>query len=41
MERKSKWYLQSKGEVIEINPEVLKDPSLLRSDPYGRSWLAS
>ena len=27
------------GEVIEVNPEVLKNPSLLRQDPYGRGWL--
>ena len=27
------------GEVIEVNPEVVKDPSLLRTEPYGRGWL--
>ena len=27
------------GEVIEVNPEILKSPSLLRDDPYGRGWL--
>lgn len=27
------------GEVVEINPEVVADPSLLRTDPYGRGWL--
>lgn len=27
------------GEVLEINSEVVKDPTLLRSDPYGRGWL--
>jgi len=27
------------GEVVEVNPEVLKNPSLLRNDPYGRGWL--
>jgi len=27
------------GEVVEINPEVVADPSLLRKDPYGRGWL--
>lgn len=27
------------GEVIEINQEVVKDPKLLRDDPYGRGWL--
>jgi glycine cleavage system H lipoate-binding protein len=29
----------TEGEVIEINEELLKDPSLLRKDPYGRGWL--
>jgi glycine cleavage system H lipoate-binding protein len=27
------------GEVVEVNTEVLNDPSLLRKDPYGRGWL--
>lgn len=27
------------GEVIEINQEVVKNPTLLRDDPYGRGWL--
>ena len=27
------------GEVIEINPDVVKDPTLLRKDPYGTGWL--
>ncbi len=27
------------GEVLEINPEVLGDPSLVRKDPYGHGWL--
>jgi glycine cleavage system H lipoate-binding protein len=29
----------TEGEVIEINPEVLRDPALLRKDPYGQGWL--
>jgi glycine cleavage system H protein len=29
----------AEGEVAEINPEVLKDPSLISKDPYGRGWL--
>jgi glycine cleavage system H lipoate-binding protein len=29
----------TEGEVIEINQEVLHDPSLLRKDPYGKGWL--
>ena len=27
------------GEVAEINPLVLKDPSLTSKDPYGSGWL--
>jgi len=27
------------GEILQINEDVLKDPSLLRKDPYGRGWL--
>lgn len=27
------------GEVAEVNPDVMADPSLLRKDPYGRGWL--
>ena len=27
------------GEIVEINSEVVKDPSLLRKDPYGQGWL--
>jgi glycine cleavage system H protein len=27
------------GEILEVNPEVLKDPTLLRKDPFGQGWL--
>ena len=27
------------GEVVEVNDEVIKDPSLLRKDPFGKGWL--
>lgn len=27
------------GEVVEVNPEMARDPSVLRKDPYGRGWL--
>ena len=27
------------GEVVETNPEVLRDPSLAHQDPYGAGWL--
>src|SRR5579863_10409411 len=29
----------TEGEVMEINSEVLADPSLVRSDPYRKGWL--
>ncbi len=29
----------TEGEVVEINQEVAKNPTLLRSDPYGSGWL--
>ncbi len=27
------------GQVVEINEEVMSQPGLLNSDPYGRGWL--
>lgn len=27
------------GEIVEVNPEIEKDPSLLRKDPFGQGWL--
>jgi glycine cleavage system H protein len=27
------------GEVIEVNEQVLQNPALLRTDPYGAGWL--
>jgi hypothetical protein len=27
------------GEVVEVNPDILKNPALIRQDPYGRGWL--
>jgi glycine cleavage system H protein len=38
--QKTEMVSPTEGEVVEINPEVLADPRLLRSDPYGRGWLA-
>lgn len=29
------------GEVVEVNDEVLKDPSILYKDPYGVGWLVA
>ncbi|MBN3497813.1 glycine cleavage system protein H, partial [Arthrobacter pascens] len=27
------------GEVVEINGDVVSDPALINSDPYGAGWL--
>jgi len=27
------------GQVIEVNSEVMSQPGLLNSDPYGQGWL--
>ncbi len=32
-------YSPLSGEVVEINPEVESDPSLVNSDPYGAGWI--
>jgi len=29
----------TEGEVMAVNAEVLNNPALLRSDPYGKGWL--
>ena len=29
----------TEGEVKEVNAEVLNNPALLRTDPYGKGWL--
>lgn len=28
------------GLIIELNDEVLKNPSLINEDPYGKGWIA-
>lgn len=33
-------YCAADGEVIEVNDALIKDPSLLNTDPYGKGWLA-
>jgi len=32
-------YAPVAGEIVEINPDVEADPSLVNSDPYGNGWL--
>jgi len=29
------------GTVLEVNPELLKDPALATTDPYGRGWICT
>ncbi|MFQ6053784.1 MAG: glycine cleavage system protein H [Candidatus Bathyarchaeia archaeon] len=28
------------GKIVELNEEVLRTPSLINEDPYGRGWIA-
>jgi len=32
-------YAPLAGEVVEVNPDVETDPSLVNTDPYGRGWI--
>lgn len=32
-------YAPVAGEVVEVNPEVETDPSLVNTDPYGKGWI--
>lgn len=32
-------YAPMGGEIIEVNPEVESDPSLVNTDPYGKGWI--
>jgi glycine cleavage system H lipoate-binding protein len=31
----------TEGEIVDVNTDLAKDPSLLRKDPYGKGWLAT
>ena len=35
----SEVYAPFAGTIAAINDEVVKDPSLINSDPYGKGWL--
>ena len=37
---KSEMVSPTEGEIVEVNRDLLDDPSLLRRDPYGRGWIA-
>jgi len=32
-------FAPASGTVIEINQDMIKDPSLVNKDPYGKGWL--
>lgn len=34
-----KVFMPISGEIVEVNQEVLDEPSLANEDPYGRGWL--
>jgi glycine cleavage system H protein len=36
---KTEMLCPTEGEIVDINAEVLKDPSLLNKDSYGQGWL--
>ena len=33
-------YAPVSGEVIGVNSEVIKEPSIINKDPYGKGWIA-
>jgi glycine cleavage system H lipoate-binding protein len=37
--QKAEMVSPTEGEVLEVNQEVLRNPELLREDPYGKGWL--
>jgi glycine cleavage system H protein len=39
--QKTEMVSPTEGEVMEVNSEVLHNPALLRSDPYGKGWLVA
>lgn len=34
-------YSPVSGKVVETNPEVVANPELINSDPYGKGWLVA
>ncbi len=34
-------YMPVTGEVVEVNPALNDDPSLINSDPYGEGWMVA
>jgi glycine cleavage system H protein len=39
--QKTEMVSPTEGEVLEINAEVLNNPSVLRQDPYGKGWMVT
>jgi len=33
-------YSPVSGEIVEINQDVVDDPSIINQDPYGKGWFA-
>jgi glycine cleavage system H protein len=33
-------YCPVSGEIIEVNPNIIADPSLINQDSYGKGWFA-
>jgi hypothetical protein len=31
----------TEGEVMEVNAEAIKNPAIVRQDPYGKGWLVA
>lgn len=36
---KTEMVAPTEGEVMEVNPEILNNPAVIRQDPYGKGWL--
>ena len=32
-------FMPVSGEIIETNPELVQNPELVNSDPYGKGWM--
>ena len=39
--KKTEMVSPTEGEVMGINAEIMDNPSILRTDPYGKGWLVS
>jgi glycine cleavage system H protein len=39
--KKTEMVSPTEGEVMEVNAEALKNPAILRQDPYGKGWLVA